>query len=134
MRRMPLSTAVTDASNCSLTACRISLRIASFWLVLHTIDVYKRQAKPSALYFKVGKACGQVPLPDVLHPDEPGAAHRLGKAVALGGIRGGAAVVRAVLAQILTADRLVAALALGATEPAADVYKRQYIIYYSKIL
>ena len=84
-------------------------------------------AKSPALYFKVGKTCGQIPLPDVLHPDEPGATHRLGKAIALGGIRGGAAVVRAVLAQILTADRLVAALALGAAEPAALVAQKLYL-------
>ena len=88
---------------------------------------YQCTAKPPALYLKLGKACGQVPLPDVLHPNKSGAAHRLGKAVALGGIRGGAAVVRAVLAQILAADRLVAALALGAAEPAALVAQKLYL-------
>ena len=84
-------------------------------------------AKPPALYLELGKACGQIPLPDVLRPDKPGAAHRLGKAVAPGGIRGGAAVVRAVLAQILAADRLVAAFALGAAEPAALVAQKLHL-------
>ena len=84
-------------------------------------------AKSPALYFKVGKTCGQIPLPDILHPDKSRAAHRLGKAIAPGSIRGGAAVVRAVLAQILTADRLVAALALGAAEPAALVAQKLYL-------
>ena len=84
-------------------------------------------AKPPALYLKLGKACGQVPLPDVLHPNKSGAAHRLGKAVAPGGIRGSAAVVRAVLAQILAADCLIAALALGAAEPAALVAQKLYL-------
>ena len=52
-------------------------------------------AQAAALDLELGKAHGEINVPDIVHADEAGVLHGLGEAVAPGGVGGGAAVLRA---------------------------------------
>ena len=84
-------------------------------------------AKLSALNLEVGKAHREIGVLNRVNADEAGVFHRPGEAVAARGIRRGAAVLRAGLAEIFAADRLVAGPPFGAAEPAALVAEKFHL-------
>ena len=77
----------------------------------------------------MGKAHGQIDRRNPVNADEAGAAHRLGKPIALPAAWGAAGKVGAVLPQIFPADGFVAALSLGAAKPAALVAQKFHLAF-----
>ena len=84
----------------------------------------ERAAEAAALDLELRKAHREIDVLDVAHADKPRIFHRLREAVAAVCVRRGAAVLRAGLAEVHAADGLVAALPVGAAEPAALVAQK----------
>ena len=66
---------------------------------------HHRTAKTPPLDLEIGKAHRQIRFRNIPHPDEAWVFHRLGKAIPFRCIRGGAAVLRAGLAEIFAAGK-----------------------------
>ena len=88
---------------------------------------HQRAAQPAALDLEMVKPHGQIGMHDVADADEAGILHGPGKAVALSGVRRCAAVLGAVLAQHLPADRLIALSPVPASKPAAFVAQELHL-------
>ena len=85
-------------------------------------------AQAAALDLELGKAHGEINVPDIVHADEAGVLHGPGEAIAPGGVRGGAAVDGTLHAQVLPADGPVAGGPVPAAEGAALVAQKLRLI------
>ena len=85
-------------------------------------------SKAAAFDFEIGKAHGQVTVPNVLNADKPRIGHGFGEPIALIAAGSGAMVIAAVFSQILATDILIAFLSVGAAKPTAFIAEKFHLV------
>ncbi len=95
---------------------------------------YHGTSKPSALYFKIAKAHRQISVLYIVYSYKSRIFHRLRKEISLPRIRRSAIVLRAILAQIFAANRLVAFLPVRAAKPAALIAQKFYFFLFDAVI
>jgi gamma-glutamyl-gamma-aminobutyrate hydrolase PuuD len=85
-------------------------------------------AQPAAFDFEIGKAHGEVNVPNVLGADKARIGHGFGEPIALIAAGGGAMVIFAAFSQILAADILIAFLSVSAVEPTAFIAQKFHLV------
>ena len=85
-------------------------------------------AQPAAFDFEIGKAHGEVNVPNVLGADKARIGHGFGEPIALIAAGGGTMVIFAAFSQILAADILIAFLSVSAVEPTAFIAQKFHLV------
>lgn len=101
-----------------------------FWLGHVIQQKFQNQgtSQPAAFDFEVGKAHGQVTVPNALNADKPRIGHGFGEPIALIAAGGGALVVFAVFSQILAADSFIAFPSVGAAKPTTFIAQKFHLV------
>ena len=82
----------------------------------------------SAFDFEIGKAHGEVNVPNVLDADEARIGHGFGEPIALVAAGRDAMVILAAFSQILATDTLIAVFPVVAAEPAAFIAQKFHLV------